>query len=130
MAVEDRELSLELPGSVRWGEGRIVATLDVESTNDETIDFDCLRPPVSVRAPSPGDRFEPLGMNGQSTPLNDFFRGRGVPREQRPWIPLVCDRLGIVWVTGHRIADRVRLTETTRRPIGLRWEADRAECSG
>ena len=37
----------------------------------------------------PGDRFEPLGMGGQSMPLADFFRGRHVERARSarasPW---------------------------------------------
>ena len=44
-------------------------------------------------------------------PLADFFRGRHVPHDRRACIPLVCDREGIIWVVGHRIADRVRRTE-------------------
>ncbi len=56
-------------------------------------------------------------------PLNDFFRGRGVSRDDRGAVPLVCDARGIVWLVGHRIADRVRRTEATRRTLGLRWEA-------
>jgi tRNA(Ile)-lysidine synthase len=61
-------------------------------------------------------------MDGRSTPLNDFFRGRHVAREARARTPLVCDKVGIVWVVGHRIAHRVRVTERTTRRGGLRWE--------
>ena len=114
-------LPLELPGVVPWLNGRVVATLDPDAPRDETIDLDTLFPPFWVRAPVPSDRFVPLGMGGRSTPLNDFFRGRRVPRERRGRVPLVCDRFGIVWVVGHRIAHRVRLTEATRSagvPIG------------
>jgi tRNA(Ile)-lysidine synthase len=61
-------------------------------------------------------------MAGRKTSLNDFFRGRRVSPGRRARIPLVCDQFGIVWVVGHRIADRVKLTEKTTRPAGLRWE--------
>jgi tRNA(Ile)-lysidine synthase len=57
-------------------------------------------------------------------PLNDFFRGRRVPRDRRRRVPLVCDRHGIVWVAGQRIAQRVRLTEATTRTLGLRFVAE------
>jgi tRNA(Ile)-lysidine synthase len=96
-----------------------VATLDADAPHDETIDLDQLHAPVWVRAPVAGDRFEPLGMDGRSTPLNDFFRGRRIPRDRRGRVPLVCDTLGIVWVVGERIAHRVRLTDATRRTLGL-----------
>ncbi|SIO31183.1 tRNA(Ile)-lysidine synthase [Singulisphaera sp. GP187] len=117
---------LELPGSAPWIDGRVVTTLDPDAPRDETMDLDRLVLPLSVRAPLAGDRFQPLGMGGQSTPLNDFFRGRRVPREARGQVPLVCDRLGIIWVVGHRIAHRVRLTASTDRTVGLKWEADAA----
>ena len=60
-------------------------------------------------------------MGGQSMPLADFFRGRHVRREHRTRVPLVCDQTGIIWVVGHRIADRVKVTKKTSRTLGLRW---------
>ncbi len=119
IAVEPRPLGI--PGAADWPGGRVLTTLEPDTHREETIDLDALSPPLLVRAPVPGDRFEPLGMGGRGTPLNDFFRGRRVPRARRVQTPLVCDRLGIVWVVGHRIAHRVRLTENTRRTLGLSW---------
>jgi tRNA(Ile)-lysidine synthase len=45
-----------------------------------------------------------------------------VPRGARGAVPLVCDADGIVWVVGHRIADRVKITPDTARTVGLRRE--------
>ena len=116
---------LPLPGEAPWDGGRVVATLDPEpdAPRDETVDLDSLVPPLLVRAPRPGDRFTPLGMEG-SQALNDFFRGRRVSPAQRRGRPWSATRLGIVWVVGHRIAHRSRRTEATRREVGLRWEGD------
>ena len=115
--------SLSIPGMIVWEGGQIVVAdrPDSSSSSDETIDLDALALPLSVRSPRPGDHFEPLGMDGRSMPLNDFFRGRRVPREARASTPLVCDQRGIVWVVGHRIAHRVRVTESTVRQLGLSW---------
>lgn len=96
--------------------------LEPNALGAETIDLDRIVPPLFVRGPIPGDRFEPLGMKGRNTPLNDFFRGRNVAPEARASTPLLCDATGIVWVVGHRIADRVKLTEQTRRTLGLLWQ--------
>ena len=115
-------LPLAIPGAVPWLDGRLIVTLDLDAPRDEIIDLDRVFPPLWVRAPLPGDRFRPLGMNGRETPLNDFFRGRRVPRDERGRTPVLCDEFGIIWVVGHRIADRVRLTEKTTRRAALRWE--------
>jgi tRNA(Ile)-lysidine synthase len=116
-------IALEVPGSasVPWAGGRAVATFLADETCDEFVDLDRVVLPLSIRAPAPGDRFEPLGMGGKSMPLADFFRGRNVPHDRRASIPLVCDREGIIWVIGHRIADRVRWTEATSHRLGLKW---------
>ena len=115
-------IALAVPGEVAWGGGRVLATLDPGDARDETIDLDRIEPPLEVRGPEAGDRFEPLGMEGRGMGLNDFFRGRHVPRSQRGRVPLVADRRGIVWVVGHRIAQRVGRTDATCRALGLRWE--------
>ncbi len=116
-------IALEVPGSasVSWAGGEVVTRCPADESCDELVDFDRVTFPLSVRAAMPGDRFEPLGMGGQSMPLADFFRGRHVPHDRRAGIPLVCDREGIIWVVGHRIADRVKVTESTRSRLGLRW---------
>jgi tRNA(Ile)-lysidine synthase len=116
-------ISLDLPGEaiVPWAGGRIVVHGDASESCDEIIDRDRLEPPLVIRVPLPGDRFAPLGMGGRSTPLADFFRGRAIPRGQRARTPLLCDRLGIVWVVGHRIAERVKVTGDTRRRLLMKW---------
>jgi tRNA(Ile)-lysidine synthase len=115
---------LAIPGNVEvtWASGKILAVVDPAAPYDETLDLEAIVPPLLVRRPVAGDRFAPLGMRGRSTPLNDFFRGRGVARDRRHDVPLVCDQRGIIWVVGHRIADRVRWTEATRQTLGLRFD--------
>lgn len=120
----ERPISLETPGSVLvpWANCRIEAQVDAppDVPDSELIDLDQVHFPLHVRPPAPADRFEPLGMGGATTPLADFFRGRHVPRIERARTPLICDQLGIIWVAGHRIADRVKRTGQTSRMLGLR----------
>jgi tRNA(Ile)-lysidine synthase len=114
---------LELPGSAHWRSGTLHTSLEDDAPRDETINLDRVVPPLLIRAPRPGDRFEPLGMSGKSMPLCDFLRGRKVALNERAHTPLLCDAEGIIWVVGHRIADRVKLSEQTLRKLGLRWES-------
>lgn len=90
----------------------------------ETIDADTLHLPLILRGPRPGERFDPLGMGGSTQPLNDFLRSRDVPRTERSAVVLLSDAMGIVWVVGHRIAHRVRLTSASRRGWRLKWVED------
>ena len=118
-------ISLVVPGltPVPWAEGAIDVLLNhvPETARSETIDLEKASLPLFVRTPAAGDRFEPLGMGGQSMPLADFFRGRHVHRADRGRVPLVCDQNGIIWVVGHRISDRVKVREQTGRTLGLTW---------
>jgi tRNA(Ile)-lysidine synthase len=117
-------VALPVPGWASWEGGRVETTLDPADLRDESVDLDALALPLTIRQSEPGDRFEPLGLEGRGQPLNDFFRGRRVPRGRRRSVPIVCDQAGIIWVVGHRIAHRVRLTGETLRTLGLRFEPD------
>jgi tRNA(Ile)-lysidine synthase len=119
---QNEPIPLPVPGWANWENGRISAILDQEEVGDELVDLDALKLPLTIRAGQPGDRFEPLGLAGRSQPLNDFLRGRKVPRNERASVPIVSDQSGIVWVAGHRISHRVRLTDQTTRRLGLRFD--------
>jgi tRNA(Ile)-lysidine synthase len=61
-----------------------------------------------------GDRFRPLGMDG-SVLVSDLLTNAKVPYRRRRDITVLCDEDGIVWVCGYRLADRVKVSATTRR---------------
>ena len=82
------------------------------------LDAQSVQGPLLVRTRRPGDRFHPLGAPGERK-LKDFLIDRKIPTDDRPGLPLVCDDAGIIWVVGHQIADRVRMTPSTRRALSL-----------
>ncbi|MDX2035510.1 MAG: tRNA lysidine(34) synthetase TilS [Isosphaeraceae bacterium] len=123
-AAQDRSVSeLAIPGLAIRPDlgGRLVVSLDQIMPCDESVDFDRLTLPLTLSTANAGERFDPLGMQGHSMPLSDFLRNRGVPRPRRRHVPIVRDGHGIVWVVGHRIAERIKITEQTRRPLHLAW---------
>ena len=123
---------LPVPGQARWEGVTILASLEPIDIYDESIDFGQVSPPLIIRGAVQGDRFEPLGLEGQGMALNDFFRGRNVARADRRRVPLICDQTGILWVAGHRISHRVRIVEGTTRRLWLRFrglESTSKNCS-
>ena len=84
----------------------------------EYIDLASVHPPLVVRTRRPGDRFFPLGAPG-SKKLSDFLTDSKVGPQDRQKVAVLCDQLGPVWVIGHRIDDRVKITALTRRVIHL-----------
>ena len=67
---------------------------------------------LSIRTFRPGDRIHPLGMV-QPLKLKDFFISRKVPLEDRRHIPLLLSGNEIIWIIGHRIDERYKLTQST-----------------
>jgi tRNA(Ile)-lysidine synthase len=84
------------------------------------LDRDTIQPPLLLRHPRAGDRFDPLGLGGHHQRLVDFLRIQGVlsPEKQRTW--LLCDKLGIVCVVGHRVSHRVRISSHTMQTAQIR----------
>jgi tRNA(Ile)-lysidine synthase len=80
------------------------------------LDREAVAFPLTVRNSRPGDRFSPLGAGG-SQKLKKFFSDHKVPRDQRRRCPLLLARERIIWVAGHRIDERARLTPATRGVI-------------
>ncbi len=91
------------------------------------VDRDAICFPLLLRFGEAGDRFRPLGMGG-SKKLKDFFMDAKISRSRRRLTPVLCDRGRIIWVVGHRIDDRVKVTVQTRRL--LRFEYRRGSVQG
>ncbi len=124
---ETYEIPLHEEGSVRLPHG----TLSTETVScaafpcgafDAYIDGDALFGPVTVRTPRDGDRFMPFGMRGTKL-LSDFLTDRKVPRFKRD-IPILCDEKGVVWVVGHTVDERMRVTADSKRILHYHYEED------
>ena len=79
------------------------------------VDADRISEPLVVRGWQPGDRIRPVGMNGRSKKLQDFFTDLKLSGGDRTRVPLVTAPEGIVWVVGYRQDDRWSVTGTTER---------------
>jgi tRNA(Ile)-lysidine synthase len=75
--------------------------------------------PLTVRGWQPGDRLAPLGMSGHRK-LQDLLTDNKVPRQERPLVLVLADAQGeIVWVVGHALSERVKVTGETRAFVSI-----------
>ena len=79
------------------------------------LDANQLPAQVEIRARRPGDRFEPIGMDGHSIKLSDFFINEKLPQRARGAWPLLCSGDTVIWVPGYRPAHSFRLTDKSRQ---------------
>ena len=84
-----------------------------------TLDADALGENLLLRSRRAGDKFQPLGMDGKSMKLKEFFINAKLPRRARDQYPLLCVDDEIIWIPGYRPAHRVRVTESTQRVVSF-----------
>jgi tRNA(Ile)-lysidine synthase len=79
----------------------------------EKLDF-----PLLIRKWQPGDYFQPLGMKGFKK-ISDFLIDEKIPVHQKENTWLLCSGQKVVWVMGHRIDNRFKISEGTRKVLKI-----------
>ncbi len=87
--------------------------------NEAFLDYDKIDFPVRIVYWKKGDRFFPLGMEEEKK-LQDFFTDLKIPKHSRGLIPVFKDKEKIIWIAGHRIDQRVRITENTSKILYIK----------
>lgn len=82
------------------------------------LDLDCLEFPLILKKWEQGEYFQPLGMNGFKK-LSDFFIDQkfSIPEKENCWILYSGGK--VVWVVGHRIDNRFKITPETQSVIRI-----------
>ena len=104
----------------------VLSTMPVQSMGSLTsagqhtafFDMDKLTFPMLLRNALPGDRFRPLGMQGTQK-VKDFFINNKIPRKIRRKTPVLVSKNTIVWIVGHRIDERAKITQQTRNVLKI-----------
>lgn len=87
------------------------------------LDLDQVLFPLTIRHWLHGDYFYPLGME-QMKKLSDFFVDEKIPLPEKERIWILASGKRIVWIMGHRIDHRFRITEKTRKVLVLRIQSE------
>ena len=118
-----------IPPETRHTEQPVEMRLDVLEANEIStlkcrestalIDYDRLTFPLTVRHWKHGDRFIPLGMKGYKK-LSDFFVDQKIDIAEKRNIFILTDANGqIIWIISHRLDNRFRITENTKRVLRI-----------
>jgi tRNA(Ile)-lysidine synthase len=84
------------------------------------LDYDKLLFPLSLRRWKKGDIFYPLGMKNKKK-LSDFFSDNkfSIVEKSNTWI--LCSGNKIIWIVGHRIDNRFKITPSTHTILEIKW---------
>mgnify|MGYP006279153559 CR=1 FL=1 len=105
---------VELPGGPLRIERLAEPPSDLDSGTSTVAyaDAAALQAPLRVRPWQPGDRFQPLGMQGTKR-VSDFLTDAKVPPHRRSRVWVLCSGERIAWIVGHRLSHAVRVRPET-----------------
>ncbi|WP_010664358.1 tRNA lysidine(34) synthetase TilS [Marinilabilia salmonicolor] len=112
----------EVAGPLKMSIKQYEANKDFKFSRDPRcihLDADCIDFPLKVRHWQQGDLFRPLGME-KFKKLSDFFVDEKLSRVEKDKVWLLLSGDDIVWVAGHRIDDRFKVTNTTKNILEIR----------
>ncbi len=78
------------------------------------FDFDRIKFPIQIRRWEVGDYFHPIGMKGKKK-LSDFFIDQKLSRFEKDKCFIMCSDDKIMWIIGHRMDDRFKITNKTKK---------------
>ncbi|MBI5559835.1 MAG: tRNA lysidine(34) synthetase TilS, partial [Deltaproteobacteria bacterium] len=117
------EKQVPVPGVAKW-RGSILRTTVLKKIprslnaggNAAYFDYGKALPPLKVRYLRPGDRIQPLGMNGHKK-LKDIFIDEKVPLARRKKVLLLTAGEKIMWAVGVKQSEAFRVRDTTKKVL-------------
>ncbi len=86
------------------------------SKKTASLDFDTLKNPLKIRKWKEGDWFCPLGMNKKKN-ISDFLNAEKIPANLKQDVYVITSNGSIVWVIGHRIDNRFKITDKSQKML-------------
>ena len=126
---EADHILIEEPGKVELVIGNLELGLLDElpenisvSSNIALLDAASIKFPLLLRKWKTGDYFYPLGMKKKKK-LARFFIDQKLSKTQKENVWVIEMNKKIIWVVGHRIDDRFKITRSTKQVLQIKSEA-------
>ena len=98
---------------------RRVADITRTDVNIIFADEEKLTWPLTVRKWREGDWFYPIGLGGKKK-VSKFFKDEKFSLADKADAWLLCSGEAIVWIIGHRMDDRFKVTDTTKNILQIK----------
>lgn len=85
------------------------------------FDYEKLKTGIYIRYRNDGDIFKPFKSKGTKK-LKEYFIDNKIPRDSRDKIPLISSGSEIVWIIGHKMSDKFKVTENTKYILKLEYD--------
>lgn len=115
-------------GTFQFGEYELklsqVLRRDVDFTknkNVEYFDMEFMPQFLMIRNWEEGDSFEPIGLEGTQK-VSDYLTNEKVSTLDRKDVLVLTDKVDIVWLLGHRISDKYKLSDASRLILRAEWK--------
>jgi tRNA(Ile)-lysidine synthase len=105
--------------TVRWTDGRDIPLSD---PSKELVDGQVIQgKTLEVRPWQPGDRFRPLGMEGEKK-VSDYLTDIKMDRLAKQRQLVLTANGEIIWICGHRLSDKAKVTPGTTQTAELLFQ--------
>ena len=84
------------------------------------IDCDKIKTALCLRTMQPGD-YIVINSTGGSKKLARYFTEAKIERSARSSVPVVADGDEIVWIVGHRLSERYKVSDLTKKVTEIRY---------
>lgn len=87
--------------------------------NEALVDYNKLHFPLVIRHWKEGDRFQPIGMQGKTKKLQDFFSDLKLNRFEKEAVWIIESKGEIVWIIGYRLDERFKVDDNTKEVVHI-----------
>lgn len=115
--IDHHTINIKKPFSVNFETSTIDKVKNLGFISDDKsiyIDYDKLDFPLIIRPFQMGDKFIPLGMNNKKK-ISDYFIDNKFSLIQKKCARLLISNNTVVCIIGHRLDDRFKLVEKTKK---------------
>jgi tRNA(Ile)-lysidine synthase len=110
--------TITIPFNTKNYQNKILEEVLFDDKNTVSLDYDKITFPLIIRKWQKGDYFFPIGLNGKKK-ISKFFKDEKLAITAKENIWLLLSNNQIIWVIGHRLDDRFKVTKTTNKILKI-----------